>query len=137
MKEIAIIIRCLQFFTHNAHNLVARSPFFADHEFLGELYPLYESAYDSVIERFIGLHGAEAIDLNQIQVQATQLLLQYPCDGKENSKYFEKIIVMEQKLREKIKEMYPSFSIGSQQLFGDLADKSEGRAYQLKQRIKK
>jgi hypothetical protein len=44
---------------------------------------------------------------------------------------------MEQKLRAQIAAITPASSIGTQQLIGDMADRSEQRSYKLKQRMKK
>ena len=72
MKELAILLRCLQLFSHNAHNLVEKSLFFQDHAFLGELYSTYEDAYDGVIERIIGLTDSNAINLVEVQIAANE-----------------------------------------------------------------
>ena len=45
--NLLTILRFLQFYTHNAHNLLRGPTFFQDHEFLGELYPAYEVDYDA------------------------------------------------------------------------------------------
>ena len=55
MKDLAIYYRCAQFYSHAAHNLAFGDEFFQDHEYLGELYGAYETAYDDIIERMIGL----------------------------------------------------------------------------------
>jgi DNA-binding ferritin-like protein len=137
MKELAIFLRMMQLYTHNAHNLVEKSLFFQDHDHLGGLYSTYEDAYDGVIERIIGLADSSVINLVEIQVAATTLLKSLPAKEVENSAYFQKINEMEIKLRAHIAQIYPQSSIGTQQMIGDLADKSEQRSYKLKQRVKK
>ena len=76
MKDLAIHLRYLQLVAHNAHNEVAGPTFFANHEFLGELYPAYETAYDAVVERIIGL--GKPVDLCQVQVDAAAKLPKMP-----------------------------------------------------------
>lgn len=137
MKELAILLRCLQLYAHNAHNLAEKSLFFQDHEYFGELYSTYEDAYDGVIERIIGLTDSKAINLVEVQMAAVNLLKSYASKEIENVAYFQKIQMMEEKLRAHIAQIYPQSSIGTQQMIGDLADKSEQRSYKLKARIKK
>lgn len=55
----------------------------------------------------------------------------------ENVEYFKKIIELEQAILQIIAQETPKVSIGTQQLIGDQADKSEARLYKLKQRVKK
>ena len=136
MKELAIILRAMQIYSHNAHNLVERVLFFQDHDFLGEIYPVYESDYDSVIERIIGLSEV-APNLIEIQDAALVIVKTMPPKEVENSAYLQKIEEMERKLRAHISAIYPKTTIGTQQLIGDIADRSEQRSYKLKQRIKK
>lgn len=137
MKELAILLKLLNVYSHNAHNLVEKSLFFQDHEYLAELYSAYDDAYDSVIERIIGLTDSSAINLIEINTIAAQTLQSLPSKESENVAYFQKIEQMEQKLRSHIQTLNPSVSIGTQQLIGGLADDSEKRSYKIKQRCKK
>lgn len=137
MKELAILLRYCQLYAHNAHNLVEKSLFFQDHAFLGDLYSAYEDAYDGVIERIIGLADSNAINLVEVQIAAVNMLKSMPAKEVENVAYFQKIEMMEQKLRAHITALNPSVSVGTQQMIGNLADESEMRSYKLKARIKK
>lgn len=139
MKEIVIILRCLQLFAHNAHNTVARVIFFQDHEFLNEVYTAAETDYDSVIERIIGLFGSESINLNEIQVMAVQKLNKLPTQVKENSTLMQIILELEKELCMHIEQIVRQngITVGTEQMLGDIADKSEVRQYKLNQRIKK
>jgi DNA-binding ferritin-like protein len=136
MKELAILLRAMQLYTQNAHNLVEKSLFFQDHDYLGELYSTYESGYDSIIERIIGLTDSSQLDLKQIQLSAVNILQQLPSKETENMVYFQRIESMENNLRQKIAQINPGVSIGTQQLIGGMADESEKRSYKIKQRIK-
>lgn len=138
MKEIAISLRCLQLYAHNAHNLVSRMVFFQDHEFLGEVYSAAESNYDSVIERIIGL-GQEELDLSQLQVLACTKMTKLPMQVSENLTFMQVILQLEKEISGLIEQKVKSgsCSVGTEQLLGDIADKSEVRQYKLKQRIKK
>jgi DNA-binding ferritin-like protein len=137
MKEIAILLKVLQEYGHLAHNLAARSSFFADHEFLGEAYLKYEEDYDSVVERVIGLYGEDSIDLVMIQDLAVQKLKTIPGKADDNNIFFLHILALEKELCDGIKKLMPQISEGSKQLFGEIANQSEIRQYKLKRRIHK
>ncbi len=137
MKELAILLRCMALYAQNAHNLCEKSLFFQDHAFLGDLYNTYIDAYDGVVERIIGLADSNAINLVEVQMAAVSLLKSYAAKESENVAYFQKLEMMEQKLRAHITALNPSVSVGTQQMIGDLADKSEMRSYKLKARCKK
>jgi DNA-binding ferritin-like protein len=136
MKEIATILRTLQLFAHNCHNLVKGPMFFADHEFLGELYPVYEKSYDSIVERALGL-GLEP-DLVDLTVDAAQMLPIFN-PMKENRECFEAILKLEISLCRQIETYLASTKVseGTKQLLGTICDESEARMYQIRQRIKR
>lgn len=137
MEELAIMFRFAQLYTHNTHNLVARVPFFQDHEFLGELYPTYESDYDDIIERMIG--KGTTPDLVQIQIIAADHLKQYPSTMKENSDCFNTLLMIEKSLCSHMETLIKqgALSQGTINLLADKCDKSEMRQYKIGQRIKK
>jgi len=136
MKELAIYLRCLQLFTHNAHNVVKGAVFLQDHSFLGDLYPAYEDEYDSVIERIIGLADISMEELIIIQTSALEKLKQYGATQSENKGYFSVILKMEKELCLLIESIVHEASQGTQQLIGGIADNSEVRQYKLKQRVR-
>ena len=72
MKDLAILYRAAQLLAHEKHNLVAGRTFFEDHEFLGDLYGTYETAYDGIVERMIGLGAMAGVDLCDVGVSAAQ-----------------------------------------------------------------
>lgn len=138
MQELIIIYRLMQLYAHNAHNLVARSVFMQDHEFLGELYGTYESVYDSLVERVIGL-GME-IDLTMVQVAAVEKLKMSPANAmKENADCFNKLIAMEKESRVLASNMVKTgqYTEGTKNLLAQICDDSEARCYKLGQRVKK
>ena len=130
MEKIAMVLRSLQLYAHQAHNLISGKEFFADHGFLGELYPAYEADYDDVIERSIGL--GKPINIKKVN-QAAAESLQDDSSVKENC--FEEILQSEEYLCEVIQDSLEGLSEGTRQLLGGIADKSEMRQYKLKQRI--
>lgn len=132
MKQIATILRALQFYAHNAHNVAKGKSFFEDHEHFGELYAAYESAYDAVIERMIGLD--QTPDLIKILEGACALVTKEPVTNEEA---FETLMATEYALREEIDTANKGASLGTQNFLQGLADTSEQRCYLIGQRLKK
>jgi len=131
MHQIAVLLRAMQLFTHNAHNLAHGQTFIQDHNFLGKLYPVYESAYDTVVERCIGLKGT--CDLASITMEAAE-----GATHMDIATPFQSILEAEQMLCTGIQETLTSeqCSEGTKQMLGTLADESESRQYKLTQRTK-
>lgn len=135
MDRVAISLRFMQLFAHNAHNLTSGTTFFQDHEFYGELYPAYEAAYDSVVERIIGsgdpdLKGGK-IDLVAFQRKAVDMLEKIEFS---NTRGFSALLDAEKSLCKAVEEEVKGRSQGIVQLLGDIANASEMRQYKLKQR---
>lgn len=128
MKDLATLFRSLQLYAHIEHNETQGQTFFSDHEFLGELYGTYEAAYDSLIERMIGLNLKP--DLFSIQSEACALL--QTMKGKD---CFKTLLDGERKVQTEIEALISAgASQGTINLLADLADQSEARAYKLQQR---
>ncbi|MEO0271675.1 MAG: ferritin-like domain-containing protein [candidate division WOR-3 bacterium] len=136
LSKLAELLRTLQLYTHIAHNYVKGPLFLQDHDFLGDLYKEYESDYDDLVERIIGLgKPCNLKELHKMSIASLELL---PTEVKENKEYFVQILALERKLNDFANEVCkkdPSISEGTKQLVGDIANKSEKRMYKLKQRI--
>lgn len=132
MKTIATYFRGLQLFAHNAHNLAKGPTFLEDHEFFGSLYGTYESAYDSVVERMIGL--GEEVDLAAITKEACAIAGSKKIGTNEDS--YKVILATEKVLREEISKVVKSASDGTQNLLQGLADDSEKRTFLISRRLK-
>lgn len=139
MKELAILLRAMQIYGHNTHNLVGRTPFFSDHEFFGSTYSELEGDYDSVVERIIGLYGEEAVGFPTLMDSVAAYIKTCPSVGvKENSVFFQHQLGLEQKLCAKISEVIAAGTTpGTEQTLGTICEKSEIRQYKIKQRLKK
>lgn len=133
MHDLAIILRSAQLYAHNAHNMTKGKTFFADHKFLGKLYPVYEEAYDSVIERMIGL-GYD-VDLNRITKEAGKDAGSYSYKDVDCDMFFTTLYNYEINMCDCIKEYCPNMTVGTQNLLQGIADNSEVRQYQLRQRL--
>ena len=138
MLELAVLLRSMQLFSHSAHHLCARTPFHQDHAFFGDVYPAMEDAYDSIIERIIGLYGEDSVELNRIVSEVAQKLQNCPSTGvKENKAFYEYQLQFEQELCGLVETICknPKASQGVIQLCGELGNQSEIRQYKIKQRI--
>jgi len=135
--DLAVHARAMQLFAHMCHNVVGRATFFSDHEHLGELYGVYETAYDDLVERCIGLHGVEYFNHAQILSQVCAKVQSLPQQLKENKDAFRIVEALEQELRKKLEMAckLPDASEGTKQLLGGMADESEKRSYLIKRRM--
>ncbi len=132
MEKLAADFRFMQLYAHNSHNLVKGKTFFEDHSFLGDLYKTYESAYDSIIERMMGL-GLKP-DLNKINKISFHTL--EAINLSENpEEIFKAILAYEKYICKTIEKMVQDYSEGTKQMLGTLADESEMRQYKLNQRV--
>lgn len=128
--NLPALLRYMQFYAHMAHNLVGGATFLSDHEFLAELYATYETAYDAVIERMIGL--GEPINLVEVQKKAVAELTA----PESFEKAFKELLSCEEDLCKALDKIAKDASLGTNNMLSDMADKSEMRQYKLKQRIK-
>jgi DNA-binding ferritin-like protein len=133
MNQIATIYRSAQFYAHMAHNIAKGQTFFQDHEFLGELYSAYESAYDSIIERMIGL--GQNPDISGITMDAATMISDHD-SNQSTQTCLSYLLSTEKSICAAIKEQVSKSSVGTQNLLQGLADESEMRQYKLGQRLK-
>ena len=133
MKDLIVTLRASQFVAHNAHNLAKGATFFEDHEFFGEAYAAYESAYDSVVERSIGL-GMD-IDLNEATQKAAKELDEYPVVTV--GLCYQHLLESEKEICNQISMLTPGSSIGTQNLLAQLADDSEVRQYKIQRKLQR
>lgn len=139
MRDILVHLRLMQLFTHGAHNFCARTPFFSDHEFFNQTYLGLEEDYDSVIERMIGLFGEDSIQYLTLHSEVCEKLSHLPSIGvKENYDFFQALLLLEHELCLKVKDyITQDCTAGTEQLLGEICNKSEIRQYKEKQRTKK
>jgi len=133
MNNLATLFRAAQFYAHNAHNLASGDEFFQDHKFFGAAYEAYTEAYDSIVERMIGL--GVAVDLPLISKNAANLVAE---SGKhvDNKECFQSLFGLERAICAAIKTEVPNASDGTQNMLQGLADESEMRQYKIQQRLK-
>jgi DNA-binding ferritin-like protein len=135
MKNSAITLRALHLVSHNYHNLTAGQTFFADHGFFGDVYTAAGDAYDSVIERCVGMHDYGPKELSDINEEACSVILKFEFSNTEHA--FQSLQVLEKFLCNALEDDMKTASEGTKNLLAQLADDSEVRQYKLKQRLKK
>jgi DNA-binding ferritin-like protein len=124
---------------HQYHHVVARSPFFSDHEAFSSFYSTLDGNYDSVAERLIGLSDSSQLNLHAIMEAVSQKCKAYPQDAKENAMLFQAALQCEAELKQQIEALIKSGSLsqGTINLLAGIEDESEGRVYKIKARLKK
>lgn len=133
MHNLATLFRAAQLTAHEKHNTVTGPSFFEDHEYLGDLYGTYESAYDGVIERMIGL--GEKCDISGGNIQAADLAKWF-CDLEPIDKWPNIFLEIETRVQKEVDACCKGASSGTINFLQGLADESEQRVYKLKQRAK-
>jgi DNA-binding ferritin-like protein len=134
MDLLATYFRFLQLYTHACHNFVYGPAFLSYHDFFGELYPIYETAYDQIIERMIG--KKELCDVDEITKVAADMFIKENVAMQTPMQMFECVLHHEEMLCKLIYDIYPAASIGTQQLIGEMANQAEIRKYKLNQLLK-
>jgi DNA-binding ferritin-like protein len=139
MLELAILVKCLELYSHCAHHIVSKAVFIPDHEMLGSLYSKMNGDYDNIIERFVGLKGSEALDEQQILLQAVQKCGTLPLKGNAENKpllvnCLQQLKAINAKIELVCKE--PGITQGTIQLLGEQVNQNEILLYKLQQRCK-
>lgn len=133
MDSIVAQLRALQFLAHRAHNVAKGPTFFEDHEFLGELYPAYETAYDELVERIIGTN-AESLNICKVNKAAAEMSSVAPNETKPDA-FFRGILKGEKDLCALIEKSIKEQTQGTQNLLAQFADDSEKRQFLIKSRL--
>jgi len=130
LQGLAVQFRSAQLYVHNAHHLTKGPTFFADHEFLGELYELYSESYDTLIE--IVLSDNIKPNLVNIQIASANQVSQTPTEN-----YFSALLSLELAIQSKVELLASETGIsqGILNLIAGFAQDSKHRAYKLKARI--
>lgn len=135
MNDLIVYLNVLSIYGRLCHNLTTGSNFFQDHEFFGEIYGYSESAYDSVVERSIGLNLT--INIQEINLKAASICAKINL-GTNNNDKLKGILEIFNTINSTIDKLVKSktYSIGTEQLIGDIANQIEMFQYKLKQRLK-
>ena len=136
MKDLLVLLKTLNLFAHNAHNLASRVVFNQDHEFLAEIYEAADSNYDDVVERHIGLMGE--LNLAEIDAAAAMKNKTLP-QGNDNASKLQTCLTLEKQICVLCEQLVRSkqLTVGTEQLLGDICNTSEARQYKLSRRLLK
>jgi len=134
MTALATLLRALQLFAHNRHHDAKGDTFFGDHEFYGNAYAAFESAYDSVVEAMCAVAPETLPNLLQIQRDAVTVLGEMNADTP-----WDTLLTGEHNLQA---ELHRVISDGKQtdatiNLLAGIAEASQKRQYFIQRRTAK
>lgn len=135
LLQLAVCYRGLQLAAHNFHNLVARTVFFQDHSFFGDLYSAAEGYYDDIIERIIGLYGDQSINLQNIMMMVSQKIQDAPNASQENKVFYQYCEQMLKYVLSEIEQLAPGCSQGTMNMLAGQADEIEVLLYKISRRL--
>lgn len=130
MIAIAVALRGMQFFAHEAHQKANGPTFQQDHDFLGALYAEYEDDYDAVVERMLWPDNDAEVKPCRFTLGGAQMADEL---GEELGEVWDRGMVFGQltecevQLRRSIDEAVKTATEGTRNLLAGLADKSEQR----------
>ena len=136
MKQLAILLRSAQLAAQNAHNGMKGETFAPDHALAGDAYGQLTEAYDSVVERGIGLGVLDETDLEEIQEEAVSAMSKLPAD---NDGKLRAIAANDRDICERIEELCKSGKLteGTRDLLAGIANACEHRmGYLISRRLK-
>ena len=147
MHTLATTFRLAQFAAHDFHQRVSGRTFLTDHAFFSELYETYETAYDHLIERMIGL--GETVSPSQLTYIAAQRAEAFR-DKNEADDMYAALMTLERSICREIDTLLMAREIdeddrseeeslittGVENLLQGMSDESEVRQYKFKQRLK-
>lgn len=136
MKDCISMSRMMNLYYHHLHNVSKGSSFEGDHEMMLEFYEAMDDAYDSLLERHIGLGGTMGkSDFLKIVDNAEEVLEEIP-ESDDFHVHIQHALSLEADFRRLLEEANAGASLGTQNLVQGLADESEVRSYKLGQRAK-
>lgn len=130
MHDLAVLYKLMNFYFHNAHNLISGPTFLEDHAFFGDLYSSADENYDAIVERIIG--NDEELDLVSIAKESVNLL------DKLDDNYYENALVLLEESVKLIDEISKSgkVDVADQNLIQGQADATKIFIYKIKRKLK-
>lgn len=140
MQDLLVLMITLRDYYHTAHVCVKNSVSYSDHLLLERLYDGVSDYVDPIKEKMLGIGmGDESVHLPTIYKKVFERIKDLPYAAKENAAYFTAALAMEESLKSLCStiDKTEGTSVGVRNFVGDIADKSEGRCYLIKQRLAK
>ena len=135
MQDCIAMARMMNLYYHHLHNIANGVAFEGDHEMMLESYEALDDAYDSLIERHIGLGGsmgkAEFIEIIERSEEALESIPD-SLDMYVNLQYAQELEIG---FRSFLQEANTLASLGTQDLIQGIMDASEVRSYKLSRRL--
>jgi DNA-binding ferritin-like protein len=130
-------LRAMTLYNQTAHWTVKNTVFMADHMLFERLYNEVNAEIDIVAEKAIGLTGGDTVNLPMSLKMIYEKVKTLPSNCPENVDCFKASLSLEQEFISlcSMADKLPDASLGFRNLVADLADRSEGRCYLIKQRI--
>lgn len=135
MTVLASYLRSMQLYYHHVHHHLSGPSFFADHEHAADSYSAVEGQFDSVVERIIGTHGCDTLDLNEMLARVAKYLKGAPGVEASSIDFWRHALRMEESLQKMTEALCKSADEADKQLISTIGDVSKSRGYQLKRRI--
>jgi len=140
MRDLACRLRANQLYYHNAHNFIDGENFFGDHDFFADAYKASESAYDSVIERILGMGQGGELQMTQFHHEVASKLETAPAYEAENpEEYFRYALKVELAVIQIVGAYVRSgeCTVGTENMLAAIADEAEQRLYKIQSRLQK
>jgi DNA-binding ferritin-like protein len=132
MDLAALQLLILRLFAQRAHHDTQGPTFFADHKMFGKFYEAYDAAYDSVVERAIGL--GSRLDLAKLAMDAAKTAALHPNEHSPE-KLFADLLSGEKNLCGVLVAEMAKATEGTKNLLAQLCDDSEQRQFLIQKRL--
>jgi DNA-binding ferritin-like protein len=132
MNLVALQLLTLRLFAQRAHHDTQGPTFFEDHKMFGKLYEAYGEAYDSAVERTLGL-GIK-LDLAKLAQDAAKNAAFHPNEHSPE-KLFSDVMSGEKNLCSVCVAAMAKASEGTKNLLAQFCDDSEKRQFLIQKRI--
>lgn len=140
LQDILVNVIALRDYYHTAHVCAKNSVYYSDHLLLQRLYEETDGYVDGIKEKMLGIGmGDESVHLPTLYKKVFERIKDLPYAAKENAVYFTAALSLEETLKTLCAavDKAEGTSVGVRNFVGDIADKSEGRCYLIKQRLAK
>lgn len=137
LLDLSVCFRGLYLYGVHSHQLVSKSTFSQDHEFLAEIYEFAEASYDRLVERHIGTVNTSGVDFISLTNKSIEKVKSLKQTVSENKEYFEEILRFSTYILQELNKVAksPSISVGTQNMIADIADQLEVLRYKIKRRV--
>lgn len=136
-QKLLAHLRAMALYDQTAHWTVKNSVFMGDHLLFERLYNEVNAEIDGLAEKAVGLTGGDSVNLPMSLKMIYEKVKSLPNNCPENGDCFKASLALEQEFISlcSMGDKLPDATLGFRNLMADLADRSEGRCYLIKQRV--